>query len=749
MLAFFAVSALLFTGQARALPRTSSPDSFKNDAKSATDNEEWPKLEELSRARIKEEPGDHSAIAYLSFALAGQKKFDEAVAALADLEEAGYSPTRNLRGVGNPLSKIVNIIYMTCWANFDAGYNVKAWSALFNRFEELSSMYTAASRLLMAALKTDDKKETSRLEAWFEKMLEKNKSNPGLTVSLYTNFAEGYLRAGVGKPRTLDLASISYNLAREDVEKQYENIEDPLERREKCDVNTDDEYRNLALACSLCNVFDPPENRLAEREPEPGAVFEDITAEAGLGSIRSGRVAVADYNSDGYPDLCFSGRLFMNDKGNRFVEKTKEAGISKTGAGALFFDFDNDKDLDLLISTLPHPYLFRNEGKKGKYTFTEVTTEAGLEQITIGATPEGVAAMDIDNDGWLDFYMAAYENPYPKGHPDVLALNNGDGTFSDVSKDRGVLEGDVLCGRGVTCSDYDRDGDVDIHVSNYRLHRNFLWQNNGSGSFVDIGEKTGLMGTKQGGAYGHTIGSCWGDIDNDGNMDLFCANLAHPRFINQGFSNLSMLYVNQGRDEKFAFTEERRDRGIRFQETHSDPALIDYDNDGDLDLYITAIYEGAPSCFYQNTGDGFFEPVTFRSRSVVFNGWGQAWFDMDDDGDLDHLIGSGSGVVLHRNKGNNNKWIKVELVGKNRNYFGVGARVQVTTPEGLSMVREARIGRGTQSQDDPILHFGLGPNASSARIEVTWTTGHTKAMNSKVNKTVTVRQRKDYPKRRQ
>jgi len=478
---------------------------------------------------------------------------------------------------------------------------------------------------------------------------------------------------------------------------------------------------------------------LAAREPEPGAHLEDVTEAFGLGSLRSGRVAAADYDQDGYVDLCFSGRLFRNEKGKAFREVTKEAGLNRTGTGALFFDADNDGNLDLLVTALPHPFLFRNGGRRADFTFEDVTTLSGCDQLVLGGPPDGAAVLDIDNDDWLDFYLAAYENPYPQGHPDLLARNNGDGTFSDVTAERGIDRGGSRCGRGVACADFDRDGDHDIYVSNYRLLANSCWRNDGQGHFTDIAPETGLLGLDQKGAFGHTIGSCWGDIDNDGDLDLFCANLAHPRFINQGFSNLSMLYINGGSEQGFAMTEERRARGIRFQETHSDPAFADYDNDGDLDLFITAIYKGAPSAFYRNDSKGFFEPITFRSRSVVFDGWGQAWFDMDNDGDLDHVIGSGSGVRLQRNLGNRNKWLKVRLVGKKTNLFGVGSLVTVTTDSGQTLIRELSIGSGTQSQNGFVLHFGLGPDATKASVEVRWPSGSTSKPKTRVNRTSVVK----------
>ena len=744
ILSLAVVFALMGPAEADIDSAPPQSEDFAAEAKAALDGENWNKLEELARTRLEADDEDPAARAYLAFALAGSRQFEEAAAELVALDEAGYSPDGNVPGVGQPIGKIVNIIYMTCWANFNADYNLKAWSPLMNAFRDSPNMAVPASRVLMGRLIKGDAEGAQEIMDWFDEKLDAAGGNSTVRHHLCHHYARGFLRANQAPPRAVELAAEAYELAWEGAKAAAVTINDPLAKRERCDVNSDHEYWDLALACALSNRFDAPDNPLAERETEPGALFEDATGEVGLGKLNSGRVAAADYNDDGFVDLCFGGRLFRNEKGKRFVEVTKEAGLTRTGTGALFADFDNDGRLDILVTAHPHPSLFQNLGKRKKFVFKDVTKDAGLDKLVVGASPDGAAAMDIDNDGWLDFYLAPYENPYPKGHPDLLARNNGDGTFSDVSESSGIRTSGALVGRGVTCADYDDDGDRDIYVSNYRLLANQLWRNDGDGLFTDIAPDSELHGLEQKGSFGHTIGSCWGDVDNDGDLDLFCANLAHPRFITQGFSNLSMLYINSGKEGGYTFVDERRSRGIRFQETHSDPALTDYDNDGDLDLFITAIYVGAPSMFYQNDGEGFFEPVTFRSRSVVFNGWGQAWIDMDNDGDLDHAVGSSSGVAFHRNQGNDNSWLRVRLAGKKQNHFGVGSRVTVTTPDGLCQTREMRVGQGTTSQNGYVLHFGLGHDVTEAKVKVLWPTGNTSKRATKVNRTIEMRNSRAY-----
>lgn len=724
---------------------------FFESARQMKDATSWTELEKLSRSWLEEDPEENwSAQSYLALSLAGQKKFGECVQAMKDLEAMGRSPEDSVAGVGKPMAEIGSVIYLHCWANWDPEFNRKCWGELFEAYPQGTQANLAASRLLMAALKLGDQAEIRRLEQFFDDRLEAAKDKEFTLKTLLGQYAQAYVRAGIKGDKTMELARRAYSMAWDDAIglNRYAGAGaeggDNFALREKCDLVTDHDFNNLALAAVLCEAYDAERNPLAAREAEPGAAFEDATDEVGLAGLRRSRVAVGDYDQDGDPDLCFQGALYRNDKGKQFVDVSADAGLVGRGASALFGDYDNDGDLDLLLAAAK-PRLFRNQGKKGRYTFVEVTKESGLGAMAVASTPEGADWFDIDADGFLDFYLAAYEKPMSKGHPDLLARNNGDGTFADFTADSGIGDVAPMCGRGVTASDFDQDGDLDLYISNYRLQVNFLFQNDGSGRLVDRSGEFGVQGDPDasGNWFGHTIGSCFGDVDNDGDFDLFCANLAHPRFVSQGFSNLSMLYMNSGEAGGYRFSDERQERGIRFQETHSDPAFVDFDNDGDLDLSITCIYEGVPSSLYQNDGSGRFTPVTFGSRAIAFNGWGQAWNDFDGDGDLDVVYASGSGVRYFRNQGNDNHYIRVRLQGKKGNRFGVGARVEVETleDEPRRQIREVRTARGTASQDGHTLHFGLGSYKGKVRIAVTWpNTGKVERTASYINRTVTVKQ---------
>jgi hypothetical protein len=278
----------------------------------------------------------------------------------------------------------------------------------------------------------------------------------------------------------------------------------------------------------------------------------------------------------------------------------------------------------------------------------------------------------------------------------------------------------------VNWADFDDDGDHDIYVSNYRLQENFLWRNNGDATFTNVAASLGVSGTETDGWWGHTIGSEWGDYDNDGDLDLVTGNLAHPRYID--VSDRTMLYENPGgRDEPF--TEKRKRAGVKYAETHSDVAWGDVDSDGDIDLYITSIYPDCGSFLYRNDGTGRFEDITYLAGARAMNTWGCAMSDYDMDGDLDIAVGSGEGFHLLRNDGAHrgadgarNHWLEVKVVGTRSNRSGIGARIKVVGGRRLQ-IREIQGGKGTTSQHSLTAHFGLERSDNPVTLDVSFLGG--------------------------
>lgn len=361
-----------------------------------------------------------------------------------------------------------------------------------------------------------------------------------------------------------------------------------------------------------------------------GPVFIDAS---GLlpGPVPGTRHCWGDIDGDGRPDLLAGGTVLLNrPDGFEILD-------SLPVNGGVLADLNNDGLVDIL-GLGRQPLLFLQMPDGG---FREAAREMGLDPVE--AQIEGTAALDWNGDGFPDIYLAVYEDPDTTGlgRPDAFYLG-GPGGFTRAT---GFELDPPLCGRSVSVVDLEGNGRQSILVSNYRLDPNVFWENV-EGVPVNTAPFRGLEGVQVKGARGHTIGSAWCDFDLDGDIDVFSANLAHPRYM--VFSNRSMLLRNDGG----RFTDVRAEMGIKYEETHSFPVWADFDSDGLPDLYITSVYPNRRSFLYKNTGNGF-QDVTWMAGARVMDGWHVSAVDFDCDGKPDLAVNAGGFIRLLVNTGLN------------------------------------------------------------------------------------------------
>ena len=434
------------------------------------------------------------------------------------------------------------------------------------------------------------------------------------------------------------------------------------------------------------------EDHPAEKTSENGlfrnlgnGTFEDVTKKAKVGDRGYGMgMTVGDFDNDGYPDIYVSNYgvnvLYHNNGNGTFSDVAKKAGVggNDCSVGAVWFDYDNDGFLDLYV---------------GNY---------------------------IDFDPQYNYYYAPDGFPGPMaydGQPDILYHNNGDGTFTDVTNKMGVFNRDGRA-MGVGAADYDNDGFVDIFVSNDHMN-NYLYHNQGGKGFIDKGIMSGVAFNQIGEAT-ISMSVDFADYNNDGLLDLFVSDDVY-----------CSLYKNEGNG---VFSEMSYNAGIAVacgQFVGWASTFIDYDNDGDLDIFkingeLKHLY-GQEDQLFENDGNEKFIDVSTERGSYFQQelvGRGAGFADFDNDGDIDVYIVNlnDKGALLRNNKGNENNWIALQLVGDQSNRDGIGARVTIVS-DGVQQYTQKRTSSGYLSQNDPRLYFGIGSSKLVESIEVIWPSG--------------------------
>ncbi len=445
-------------------------------------------------------------------------------------------------------------------------------------------------------------------------------------------------------------------------------------------------------------------NRLYKNNRD--GTFTEVTEKAGLHDVGwASGVCVGDYNNDGFEDLFCTyfgqNRLYRNNGDGTFTNVTKEAGLlneaPRWGAGCTFIDYNRDGHLDLFVSNyvhfdfkrVPKPganincnwkgvpvecgprglppgfhSLYRNNGDG---TFTDVSRETGISELRESYGMTAVVA-DFNEDGWPDIYVACDSTP------SLLLINNGKGKFSEEGVLRGVAlseDGMEQAGMGIGIGDYDLDGHLDIFKTHFTEDTNGLYHNDGQGNFEDV-TRAAKIGVE-------TRYICWGagmvDLDNDGLPDLFMTTgSVYPQI---------------------------------------EKTLPQYPNKG-------------PRVVFRNLGSGIFEELIEEAGAGVAAAHcsrGCAFGDFDNDGDVDIVIVNLNEPpsLLRNDVSGNHHWLKVKLVGTKSNRSAIGARV-VVSYGGKRQAQAVMSQSSFYSSNDPRLHFGLGAE-KSADVEVHWPSG--------------------------
>ncbi len=511
----------------------------------------------------------------------------------------------------------------------------------------------------------------------------------------------------------------------------------------------------------------------------PGLRLTDVTEASGLDFVhrsgarehkdyifeaKGGGVAALDIDNDGWQDVVFAQGSTLEEASRRespgpavyrnrgdgtFENVTARAGLTRRGwgMGVAAADFDNDGFTDLYLANLGPDVLYRNDGDG---TFTDVTADAG---VNVPGWSASAAFFDADRDGLLDLYVTGYLDAGPDklpgergggtcqylgvpvlcgprgipGAPDAFFRNAGNGRFEERSEASGAVDRERYFGLGVVAGDLDGDGDADLYVGNDATP-NLLFVNRGDGRFDERGFASGLAVSGDGNEQA-SMGVDAADYDNDGRLDVYSTHFA---------SDYSTLYRNLGGMQFDDVTARARIRDTSWVSWGT--RFVDLDHDGWKDLVKVnghvyphlrepggESYEQPALTVYQNNRDGTFRQALAEGGSDAAKpvvGRGAAFADFDNDGDVDVLVAclDSRPLLLRNDREGAGHWLMLRALGRASNRDGIGARVSVRTGS-LEQTWEVKRSVGIFSASDPRAHFGLGAATKVDVLRVAWPSG--------------------------
>jgi enediyne biosynthesis protein E4 len=553
--------------------------------------------------------------------------------------------------------------------------------------------------------------------------------------------------------------------------------------------------RSIAVAFCIFSFAEAQSGHPVAPPPPPGAKsskcsgrpipqLEDITSTTGITfkhtsdpakkyivESMSGGVILLDYDRDGWPDIYFTnaptvemavkgtkslGVLYHNNHDGTFTDVTAKSGLSTRcfAMGGAIGDYNNDGWPDLYVTCLGGNILYRNNGDG---TFTDVTAKAGVAD---GRWSTGAAFGDYDGDGFVDLMVANYVDfhlddlpgfgsaPFCKyrgidvqcgprglrGAGDSLFHNNGDGTFTEVSKAAGVNDPNGYYGLGVIWADFNNTGRPDIYVANDSTPK-YLYKNEGNGKFKDIGLESGTAVSDDGSEQA-SMGIAVGDYNHTGRPSLYVTNFSDEN---------DLLYRNEG---GWNFKEVSYAAGVALPSlpwVKWGTAFVDFDNDGWLDLIAVAghVYPQVdslpsgggyrePKMFHLNQKDGTFCDASDLAGKALMErhvSRGLAVGDLFNDGNMDVVVGDiDGGPMVLRNRGISGRhWVSFELTGTKSNRLALNARITIVAG-GITQTDEVHSGGSYLSQNDLRMHFGLANATKIDKVEIHWPSGYNEAL---------------------